>query len=209
MAFNIDSFRSNGLTFDGARPNLFQVNMVTTGLGIRNIDEKLTFLARSSSLPEDNIGMVSVPYFGRELKIAGNRTFGEWTVTVINDEDFLIRNAMELWMSGINSHVGNLRDRRYRTISGNGQNGSYTVDAAVTQYAKRGEVIKKYAFVGVWPMNISAIELDWASNDAVEEYSITFAYQWWEASSGTTDTTSSVLSSASVAPGGAQIETIA
>jgi hypothetical protein len=94
---------------------------------------------------------------------------------IINDEDFTVRNAIESWMNGINSHAGNVRNGAATSPSG------YTVDAEVTQYSKAGDPIKNYKFVGMFPLDLAPIDLDWGSNDAIEEYSVTFAYQWWEA----------------------------
>lgn len=184
MAFNVNTFRSK-LKLDGARPNLFEFSMATGRVGIPEINEDLTFMCRVAQLPEDNIGVIPVTYFGREIKIAGNRTFPELTVTIINDEDFKIRNAMEDWMNGLNQHVQNNRFSTYRS------NPDYTCDGLVTQYGKSGpsNQIKKYKFVGCWPTNVSAIDLDWGANDQIEEYQVTFAYQWWE--SDTTDSTGS------------------
>jgi len=173
MAFDVQSFRSS-LALDGARPNLFDVTMSTGDLGIGgDVGEDMTFKCRAAQLPEDNLGVIPVTYFGREIKVAGNRTFPEWTVTVINDEDFFIRDRMESWMRRLNSHQGNLRSAAFTN------NLDYTREAFVTQYGKDGNPIQRYALVGCFPINVSAIDLDWGSNDTIEEYTITFAYQWW------------------------------
>jgi hypothetical protein len=179
MAFNVAEFRAN-MIGDGARPNLFSVTLSfpTVAENGAAAAQKTTFMAKSAQLPGSTVGNVPVFYFGRELKFAGNRSFPDWTITVINDEDFLIRNSMESWLNAINSHSGNVRNRAARAASG------YTVDALVTQYGKTGENLKTYKFVGMFPLDVAPIDLDWGSNDAIEEYSITFAYQWWEA--GTT-----------------------
>ena len=106
MAFNINEIRSQ-LTLGGARPTLFQCNITNPANSAGDL--KTPFLVRASQVPAATLGFIEVPYFGRKTKIAGDRTFAEWTVTIINDEDFLIRNAMEEWMQTINSHVGNVR----------------------------------------------------------------------------------------------------
>ena len=103
MAFNINDIRSQ-LALGGARPALFQVIMNNPANS--GGDAKVPFMARAAQIPASTIGTIEVPYFGRKIKIAGDRTFAEWTVTVVNDEDFLIRNAMEEWMQNINSHLG-------------------------------------------------------------------------------------------------------
>ena len=180
MTFNVQEFRSN-LIGDGARPNLFSVTLTfpTVATNGTAAGQKTTFMAKATQLPGSTVGTVPLFYFGRELKFAGNRSFTDWNLQIINDEDFTIRNSLESWMNSINSHVSNLRNG-----SANNQNG-YTVDATVSQYGKTGNILKTYKFVGLFPLDIQPIELDWGSNDSIEEYGVTFAYQWWEA-----DTTS-------------------
>lgn len=190
MAFRVQEFRSQ-MVFDGARPNLFECSLTFPFLAVGEGDpqRKWTFMARAAQLPGSTVNQVPMMYFGRELKFAGNRTFPEWTVTVINDEDFVIRKAFERWMSGINSHVTNLRDPEF--INGSNAGLGYQQNGYVTHFAKTGERIKRYKFVGLFPIDISPIELDWGANDTIEEYAVTFAYQWWESAdpSPTTDRT--------------------
>jgi hypothetical protein len=180
MAFNVADFRAQ-LVGDGARPNLFEVTLTFPGVvsSGTTAGQKATFMAKAAQLPGSTIGQVPVYYFGRELKFAGNRTFADWTLQIINDEDFTVRNAIESWMNAINSHAGNVRNASAMNPS------SYTVDATVTQYGKTGDALKTYNFVGMYPLDLAPIDLDWGSNDTIEEYAVTFAYQWW-----TTDTTS-------------------
>ena len=195
MAFNIQDFRAS-LVSDGARASLFDVQMtfpVTVGTGgtapgaFGSAQQQVTFRARSTTLPGDSITPITLPYFGREIKIAGNRTFTDWSFTVINDEDFVIRNAFERWMSGINSHVSNLR--MPAMLSGDG---GYQQDAFVTQYGKTGDILKRYKLVGCFPTDVSTIDLDWQA-DNVEEFAVTFSYQWWETLETTDSSTSSSL----------------
>ena len=180
MAFNVAEFRAN-MIGDGARPNLFSVSLVFPTLAENGAlaGQKVNFMAKAAQLPGSTIGTVPVFYFGREMKFPGNRTFADWTLTIINDEDFAIRNSLESWMNAINSHATNVRSGAAATSTG------YSVDASVTQYGKTGNELKKYNFVGMFPLDLAPIDLDWGSNDAIEEYSVTFAYQHWE-----TDTTS-------------------
>ena len=182
-SFNVQEFRAQ-MSLDGARPNLFNCELPFLGnlLGIASI--KYNFMCRTAQLPGSTVNQVPVNYFGRELKFAGNRTFTEWTVTIINDEDFVVRNAFELWMSRLNSHVANLRAPNFVSPA------NYQQDGFVTQFGKAGDIIKAYKFVGMFPIDITPIELDWGANDTIEEYAVTFAYQWWES-----DTTDSVASS--------------
>jgi hypothetical protein len=180
MAFNVAEFRAN-MIGDGARPNLFSVSLVFPTIATNGTaaGQQTTFMAKSAQLPGSTVGTVPVFYFGRELKFAGNRTFTDWTLQIINDENFLIRNSLESWMNSINSHAGNVRNGAAASPS------SYTVDAIVTQYGKTGNVLKEYKFVGVFPLDIAPIDLDWGSNDVIEEYSATFAFQYWESNTTT------------------------
>jgi hypothetical protein len=180
MAFNIAEFKAN-LTGDGARPNLFAVTMalptiVTNGSAA---GQKITFMAKTAQLPGSTIGTVPLTYFGREVKFVGNRTFADWTLTIINDEDFLIRNAIEDWMNSLNSNAGNVRASAAVNAT------QYATDAKVTQYGKAGNDIKDYTFVGMFPTDLAPIDLDWGSNDTIEEYSVTFSYQYWESNTTT------------------------
>jgi len=194
--FNVQEFRAQ-MVYDGARPNLFRATLTFPSLAInstqgtgfatgQSASQKYTFMCRAAQLPGDTVNQIPVNYFGRELKFAGNRTFPEWTVTVINDEDFIIRNAFEKWMSGINSHVANLRDPSF--ISGAA---GYQQDGRVIQYGKVGDIIKSYNLIGMFPIDVSPIELDWGANDTIEEYAVTFSYQWWE--SDTSDALTRIL----------------
>ena len=142
MSFNVAEFRAN-MIGDGARPNLFSVSLVfpTNVINSTSAGQKLTFMAKTAQLPGSSIGTVPVYYFGREMKFPGNRTFADWTLTIINDEDFAIRNALENWMNTMNSHAGNVRSPAARN------SGGYSVDANVIQYAKTGQELKKYKFV--------------------------------------------------------------
>ena len=182
-SFNVQEFRAQ-MAYDGARPNLFNCELPFLGNILGTAAIKYNFMCRTAQLPGSTVNQVPVNYFGRELKFAGNRTFTEWTVTIINDEDFVIRNAFELWMSRLNSHVANLRASNYVSPA------QYQQDGFVTQFGKAGDVIKAYKFVGMFPIDITPIELDWGANDTIEEYAVTFAYQWWES-----DTTDSIATS--------------
>ena len=170
--FNVGNFRSQ-MVGDGARPNLFACTIpdLTVNLnGETGSEVAFNFMCRAAQLPGSTVNSIPVNYFGRELKFSGNRVFSEWTVTIINDEDFKVRNTFEKWMSSLNSHVSNLRSL-----------------VSPSSYQK------EYKFVGIFPIDVSPIELDWSANDSIEEFAVTFAYQWWEstnpASKATTDTT--------------------
>lgn len=174
MAFNASEFRAQ-LIGDGARPNLFQVTLTFPTIANNGVaaGQKMTFMAKSAQLPGSTVGTVPLYYFGREMKFAGNRTFADWTLQIVNDEDFLIRNSLESWMNAINSNAGNVR------ATGASNPTSYTVDAKVDQYGKNGNILNTYKFVGMFPVDVAPIDLDWGTNDSIEEYSTTFAYQYW------------------------------
>lgn len=178
MAFNVGEFRSQ-MQGDGARPNLFEVQLsFPTNISPGAADRKLTFMCKTASLPGSTIGHVPVFYFGRETKLAGNRTFPEWTLSILNDEDFVVKNAFEKWMNSMNRHTTNIRD----TWAGNSI--GYSSTATVKQFSKTGDVLKTYTFVGVFPVDLSQIDVDWGSNDTIEEFSVTLAYQFWTATGG-------------------------
>jgi len=167
MAFNLNRFKGEFVA-EGARPTLFEAQVFGGGIG-----NDFVFHCKAAQLPGETLGTIELPYFGRKIKITGDKTFAEWTVTVMNEETFNVRNAFENWMSRINTHVGNLKvDPNYKS----------TV-AQVRQYAKTGEVIKRYNFIGIWPSDISPIDVSWESNDAIEEFTVTLQYDWWESAS--------------------------
>lgn len=175
MPFDVTQFRSQ-LSGDGARSNLFEVQLQfptwVAGAGVAGA--KSSFMVKAAQLPGSSVGLAPLFYFGREVKLAGNRTFQDWTVQVINDEDFIVRNAIDRWVNGLNGPVSNVRN-----VNADVVDGGYGVDALVRQYGKTGDVIKTYQFVGIWPMDLSPIEVDWGMNDSVQEYTVTFAVQYF------------------------------
>lgn len=179
MAFNPDEFRAE-MQYDGARPNKFQVDLTLPSSGIANlaggatnVSRKFSFMCRTSQIPDRNIGTTIANYFGREVKLAGDTTYSEWMCTVYNDEDFVVRNALEKWMNAMNQNRSNLRVPQAVNSS------LYTADPILSQYGKTGDVIKRYKLVGGFPINLSIIDLDWGTNDVVEEFTVTFQYQYW------------------------------
>lgn len=166
----VDDFKSK-LRGGGARPNLFKatINFPAFAGG----DPELTsFLCESTSLPGSTFGLIVIPFRGRQLKIAGDRTFADWSVTIINDTDFDVRNAMERWMNGINAHSQN---------TGLSQPGSYESDLKVEQLDRDGEVLKGYVLRGAFPTELSPIDVSYASSDEIERFTVSFAYQYHDA----------------------------
>ena len=192
----IDRFKSK-LTGGGARPNLFEVALDfpegTTGDAgdvSKDFNDKVRFLVKAANLPASNITPIDVPFRGRNLKIAGDRTFDVWTITVINDTDFAVRNAMERWMNGMNN-------MKYAT--GETNPNDYQKDAYVWQLGRNGvtsnttgklvglsegdtvPILKAYKFHGIFPTNVSAIELSYDQPDTIEEFTVDLQVQWWNA----------------------------
>lgn len=173
MAFSINEFKSQ-LVGGGARSSLFQVQITNPILGIA--DFKIPFMVKAAAIPESILGTIQVPYFGRFVKYGGDRQFQPWQVTIINDEDFAVRNAMEAWSNAINSHITNFRSTPF----------DYKAQAQVTQFGKDGTVLREYTFEGLFPTQISTIDLAWANESQIEEFSVTFEYDLWRISGGVT-----------------------
>jgi hypothetical protein len=165
MAFNINEFKSQ-LTGGGARSNLFQVQILNPVDS--TADFKVPFMVSAAVLPASSIAETLVNYFGRPIKYAGARTFDSWTVTIINDEDFLVRNAMEAWMNGIVSHDSNLQSLPQ----------DYKSNALITQYSKNGEPLRTYKFEGLFPTSVAAQTMDW-DTDGIQTFDVTFSYDLW------------------------------
>ena len=130
-----------------------------------------TFLVKAANIPASTVGVVEVPYRGRMLKIAGDRTFEPWTVSVLNDQSFKFRAFFEAWSSNIQALQQNYQNSN--TIA------DYQATAKVRQMDRKGKIIRTYKFEGIWPSNISAIDLDWGNNDTPEEYTVEFQVQYW------------------------------
>lgn len=174
MAFGINEFKSR-LTYGGARPTLFQVQLSNPVAPLSNI--KVPFMIKSASLPASTIGQIgNVYWMGRQIKYGGDRQFEDWTVTVINDEDFQIRNGIEAWSNQINTHVSNMRALPQ----------NYKSDARIVQYGKDGRLLRAYKFQGLFPVQISDIPVAWEQQDTVEEFTVTFAYDVWTVDGGIT-----------------------
>ena len=173
----ITDFKSK-LSGGGARPNLFEVELAFPGaVGVDNDTlQRARFLVKAAALPASTVAPIDVPFRGRILKIAGDRTFETWTITVINDVDFSIRSAFEKWMNTIN---------KMNDGTGLTDPESYQADAYVYQLARDGGILRSYHFYDVFPTNISTIDLSYETTDTIEEFTVELQVQWWEASRGT------------------------
>ena len=159
----------------GARPNLFKVTMAFPAYVTANV-ELASYMCKATSMPASTIAPIAVPFRGRNLQIAGDRTFDPWSVTIINDTDFNVRNSFEQWMNGINQHKLN---------TGLTQPSSYMADMIVEQLDKDGTVEKTYNIRGTFPTNLGAIELNYDSENVIEEFEVELQIQYWESNKTT------------------------
>ena len=165
----VDDFKSK-LVGGGARPNYYKVTMNYPGYAQGDV-ELTSFMCKAAQLPASIINPIEVNFRGRKLQVAGDRTFEPWTVTVLNDNNFSVRDAMERWMNGINAHNEN---------TGLANPLDYQADAIVEQLDKAGNVVKKYDFRGIFPVNMAAIELGYDNENVIEEFTVEFQIQYWE-----------------------------
>jgi hypothetical protein len=172
----ITDFKSK-LSGGGARPNLFEVilSFPAAAPADANVLDKTRFLVKTAALPASNISPIEVPFRGRTLKIAGDRTFDTWTITVINDTDFAIRSAFENWMNVINKVSDN---------TGQTNPANYQADAYVYQLDRDGSTLRAYHFYDIFPSNLSAIDLSYESGGDIEQFTAEMQVQWWEAIKG-------------------------
>ena len=181
---SITNFRDR-LVGGGARPNMFEVNITLPEQIAPNgdISQDMRFLVKGAEIPAAVIGNIPVPFRGRVLPVAGDRTFNPWTVTVINDAQFNIRDAMEQWSNLINDlqfDVGDINPADYqksaqvfqlsRQSQGSGTSGN---QANVIQ------TLRTYNFEGIYPTEVSSIALDYGATDQIEEFQVTFNYLFW------------------------------
>lgn len=183
MTLRIDDFKA-ALIGGGARGNLFRVipsfpggvtNTDNTGLGLVQLG---SFMIKGAQLPASTIGSVPVFFRGRQLKVAGDRIFEDWTITVMNDNNFAIRNAFESWSNQISAHVDG------GAPIGTNVN-DYIQDWRVEQLDKNGDVSKTYTIRGCFPIQVDPIEVSYDNTDTIEEFAVTISYQYWTAN--TTD----------------------
>jgi hypothetical protein len=174
--FNISTFKTRGLTLGGARPALFEIYLIPPpGVGAdQDSQDKFRFTCRGASIPAATIQAIDIGYFGRKIKVQGDRTFTDWQVTVMNDEDFLVRSMFEKWSIALNRLESNVRDPNF-----SGDESSYKTDMNVIQYGKDGTVLRQYDIIGAFPTTVSDIQLDWDTTNQIETFTVTFAYDYW------------------------------
>jgi len=175
MSLAIDDFKAK-LTGGGVRGNLY--SCIINSPSVASIPSELTtFMCKAASLPSSVIGQIDVPFRGRQLRVAGDRTFENWTATLYNDQEFQIRNGFETWLNAINAHASGLQSDLSPT--------AYQAQIIVNQLDRTNAIIKTYTIEGAFPINISGVDVAYDNNDTIEEFTVEFAYQYW-----TSDTTS-------------------
>jgi hypothetical protein len=176
--FNINTFKQQGLALGGARPANFLIRIPTPPIGIGgSATQELEFHVYAASIPGGQIGVVQAPYFGRRIKLSGDRNFDEWTISILNDEDFALRAMFEHWQNKINALISNRMDSSVFPLG-------YKVDAEVLQFSKAGPggesgVIRSYEMQGCWPSVVDPIPLDWGQQNTIETFNVTLAYDLW------------------------------
>lgn len=186
----INDFKAR-LTGGGSRPNLFEclINFPDFIAADTIRDTNLRFMIKAASLPASNINVIDIPFRGRNLKIAGDRTFDPWTITVINDTDFKIRNSFEQWMNYINRHDDNAgvitpaayqREMEVLQLGRGAVNSGGSNGATLPATGNTVPVLKRYKFYGCFPTAVSAIDLSYDSADSIEEFTVDLQVQWWD-----------------------------
>jgi len=169
MSFTISKFRGSIDKANGiSRPNLFDVTITDAPAGFPAA--LFPFQCKIATIPPSTMGVIEVPYFGRMVKMPGNRTFDNLSITVINDTNMQLRGAFEGWMADMNSHQSN------ETASG----GTETCGLTIKHYEMEGGESGEWKFVNCFPVSLGEIGLDWGSNDTAEEFSVDFAYDYWQ-----------------------------
>ena len=176
----ISDFKSK-LIGGGARPNLFEVELTTLPDGVQGWNaDSFQFLCKAAALPAQTIASIDVPFRGRIFKVAGDRTIDTWTVTVINDEDFILRNAFENWtqqIADLTTNLGATDPSSYMTNAKVFQLGRGSSKASTDSSGNENVVLKEYEFIDIFPTSVSAIDLSYDTGDTIEEYTVEFQVQ--------------------------------
>ena len=185
---SITNFRDR-LVGGGARPNMFEVNLTLPDGLIPQGDftQDIRFMIKAAEIPAANIGNIPVPFRGRVLPVAGDRTFDPWTVTVINDAQFNIRDAMEQWSNKINDlqfDVGDINPADYQTKAEVFQLSRQGGSAVSSSGGEDIVTLRQYDFEGIYPNAVSSIPLDYGATDQIEEFQVTFNYLFWTVKGG-------------------------
>jgi len=176
---SISQFKSS-LIGGGARPNLFEVELTTLPAGISWNSENFRFMAKAAALPAQNIAQIDIPFRGRIFKVAGDRTIDTWTVTIINDESFELRNAMEQWtevIAKLDNNLGATDPSAYMTNAKVFQLGRGSSKSSKDSTGTSNAVLKEYEFIDIFPTTVSEIALSYDTGDTIEEFDVEFQVQ--------------------------------
>ena len=176
---SISQFKSS-LIGGGARPNLFEVELTTLPAGISWNAENFRFMAKAAALPAQNIAQIDVPFRGRIFKVAGDRTIDTWTVTIINDESFELRNAFEQWtevIAKLDNNLGATQPDAYMTNATVFQLGRGSTKSSKNSDGTSNAVLKEYTFQNIFPTTVSEIALSYDTGDTIEEFDVEFQVQ--------------------------------
>ena len=182
----ISQFKS-ALIGGGARPNLFEVELTTLPAGISWDADSFRYMCKAAQLPAQNVANIDVPFRGRIFKVAGDRTIDTWTVTVINDEGFILRNAFEEWaelIAKLDTNLGATDPSAYMTNAKVFQLGRGSTTSSKSSEGTSNAVLKEYEFIDIWPSNVAAIDLSYDSSDAIEDFTVEFQVQSFRPVSG-------------------------
>ena len=175
----ISQFKSQ-LIGGGARPNLFEVELTTLPAGIAWPSDNFRYMCKAAQLPASVIANIDIPFRGRIFKVAGDRTIEPWSITVINDEDFRIRKAMEEWVDRIaklENNLGATDPSAYMVNAKVFQLGRGATVSSSTNAGDRNAVLREYEFIDIFPTSVSSIDLSYDSSDTIEEFTVDFAVQ--------------------------------
>jgi len=184
----ISQFKS-ALRGGGARPNLFEVELTTLPAGISWDADTFKYLCKAAAIPASNIAEIGVPFRGRTFKVAGDRTIDNWTVTIINDEDFKLRRAFESWtelVARLDNNLGATNPGAYMSNATVYQLGRGSSVNSTTNAGEDSSILAAYQFIDIFPTNVSNIDLSYDSSDTIEEFTVEFQVQSYEIISGTT-----------------------
>ena len=177
----ISDFKSQ-LRGGGARPNLFNVQLTAPPPNVDSLwdADKFQFICKAASLTAQNVASIDIPFRGRIFKVAGDRTIDVWTVTIINDEDFIFRRAFEEWSEQIvrlSNNMGTTRPSEYMVSASVQQLGRGATPSSVNNGTPddNATILNTYEFVDIWPTTVAPIDLSYDSGDTIEEYTVDFA----------------------------------
>lgn len=162
----------NAFAGGGVRTNLFRVSGTIPGYGG---NRAIAFLCKAAQIPPSSLGTIEVPYRGRRIKLPGDRTFQDWSITIMSDANMSLRSAFEYWSATFNSHTTNVTSTFFM---------QFMPTWSVTQLNRDGTALRSYNFIGCFPSEVGAIDLSYENNDQIAEFPVTINYSWWEAAAG-------------------------